>query len=99
MKNFEQKCYDYLVKFVPAGKVITYGGLAKAVGSPKAAQAVGNAMHKNPNPPEVPCHRVIRSGGDIGEYLYGTDVKIDLLEQEGVKIIGNKVGKDYILQI
>ena len=50
---------------IPAGQTMTYGGIAKKVGSPKAARAVGGAMRNNPWPPIIPCHRVVGSDGKM----------------------------------
>lgn len=87
--NFTKDCYLALLK-IPKGKVTTYALLAKHLNS-KAARVVGSAMRKNPFAPEVPCHRVVRSGGSIGQYNGGTDKKIKLLKQEGLKIKDGKV--------
>ena len=89
MTNFHQRCYDKLLQ-VPEGKVTTYKELAKALGS-KGYRAVGNAMNRNPNAPEVPCHRVVRSDGSIGGYAYGPNKKIALLREEGVNVAEGKV--------
>jgi len=88
-KNFNQKCYA-LLKKVPQGKVTTYKELARALRS-KAYRAVGNAMNKNPHAPQVPCHRVVKSSGEIGGFASGTNKKIKLLKQEGIKIKNNKI--------
>ena len=69
---------------VPFGKLTTYGALAASVGSPGAARAVGNTMRRNPLPIIVPCHRVIHSGGGIGGYSAGIDLKRRLLALEGI---------------
>jgi methylated-DNA-[protein]-cysteine S-methyltransferase len=53
---------------IPFGSVSTYGEVAKRAGSPRAARAAGNALHDNPVPIVVPCHRVVPSGGGIGKY-------------------------------
>jgi len=55
--DFQQLCYQTLKAKVPAGRVITYAGLAQLINCPKAYRAVGSAMNKNPFSPEVPCHR------------------------------------------
>jgi methylated-DNA-[protein]-cysteine S-methyltransferase len=68
---------------VPLGSVITYQGLAAAVGEPAAQRAIGNTMASNPVPIFVPCHRVIRSDGTIGNYGGGVKNKITLLRNEG----------------
>jgi len=61
---------------------LTYKQVAKRAGNPKAYQAVGNALHKNHNP-KIPCHRVVKTGGDIGGYNRGVGNKIKLLTREG----------------
>lgn len=86
---FQQACYDLLMQ-VPAGKVTTYADIAGALGS-KAYRAVGTAMNKNPNPVVVPCHRVVNSGGRMGNYAFGGERKQRLLEQEGLVIVDGKV--------
>ena len=65
--NFQLKVWNYLRK-IPKGKVKTYLQVAKAIGNPKAFRAVANAAGKNPYPPKIPCHRVIRSDGRLGGY-------------------------------
>jgi methylated-DNA-[protein]-cysteine S-methyltransferase len=70
---------------IPRGRVMTYGGLAAALGAPGAARAVGNAMASNPFALIIPCHRVIRSGGVLGGFGGGGPaMKRRLLEREGV---------------
>jgi len=69
---------------IPKGKVSTYGDLAKALGNPSASRHVGRILSKNPNPIKVPCHRVIMSNGKIGGYALGTQMKKELLQNEGV---------------
>ena len=85
---FEQRVYD-LVSRVPAGKVVTYAALARALNC-GSAQAVGQALRRNPFAPEVPCHRVIRTDLTIGGYAGKTDgakrrKKIALLRAEAVE--------------
>lgn len=80
-KGFEKKVYDELVT-VDYGEVITYKGLGEKVGVENSARAVGNAMAKNIFPIIIPCHRVVRTDGNIGNYTGGTDLKIRLLELE-----------------
>ena len=65
--DFQLKIWNYLKK-IPKGKVKTYIEIAKAIGKPKAFRAVANAVGKNPYPPLIPCHRVIRSDGSLGGY-------------------------------
>ena len=69
---------------VPYGTVTTYSQLASEIGSPRAARATGTALGSNPIPIVVPCHRVLRSGGGLGGYAGGLDVKEQLLRLEGV---------------
>ena len=68
---------------IPFGSVSTYGDVAKRAGSPRAARAAGNALHDNPIPIVVPCHRVLRTGGDVGGYAGGPSRKRRLLALEG----------------
>ena len=89
MKKFNEKCYELLTK-VPKGKVTTYKSLAEALGT-KAYRAVGNAMNKNPYSPKVPCHRVIKSNGEVGKYAQGVNKKIELLRKEGIEVKNNKI--------
>ena len=65
--HFQVKVWNYL-KRIPRGKVKTYLEVAKAIGKPKSFRAVANAVGKNPYPPKIPCHRVIRSDGSLGGY-------------------------------
>ena len=65
--NFQLKVWKYLMR-IPKGRVKTYLDVAKAIGKPKAFRAVANAVGKNPYPPKIPCHRVIRSDGSLGGY-------------------------------
>jgi methylated-DNA-[protein]-cysteine S-methyltransferase len=67
---------------VPFGEVITYTDAAKRAGSPRAFRAAGSALGSNPIPIVVPCHRVVRAGGDIGNYGGGPEMKRFLLEHE-----------------
>lgn len=68
---------------IPKGKVLTYKELAKLAGRPKAYRAVGTALRKNPLAPTIPCHRVVRSDGTLGNYSNGgTAMKRKLLKRE-----------------
>jgi len=69
---------------IPFGETRTYGEVAAAAGSPRAFRAAGRALGVNPIPIVVPCHRVLRSGGALGGYGGGLDVKRELLTLEGV---------------
>ncbi|CBE67946.1 putative DNA-methyltransferase [Candidatus Methylomirabilis oxygeniifera] len=75
------------VRTIPVGKVRSYRWIAKAIGAERAARAVGTALAKNPVPLLIPCHRVIRSDGRLGEYSGGgPSVKAKLLAFEGVDL-------------
>jgi len=76
------------LKKIPKGKVKTYTDVAKAIGKPLAVRAVANAIGKNPYPPKIPCHRVIRSDGSLGGYSGkgGIQKKRHLLKSEKVFI-------------
>lgn len=72
---------------IPRGQVITYAELARRAGSPGAARAAGSAMAANPLPVVIPCHRVVRSDGGLGDYSAGgTGVKRRMLRTEGVAV-------------
>lgn len=87
--TFSQLCYEILKK-VPKGKVTTYKSIADALGT-KAYRAVGNAMNKNPHAPEVPCHRVVKSNGELGGFAQGIKQKLALLKSEGIKIKNSRI--------
>lgn len=80
----DQEVYDLLSK-IPPGKISTYGDIAKALGHPKAARAIGRIIANNPNPISIPCHRVVKSNGEIGGYAHGEQRKREILEMEGIK--------------
>lgn len=76
-----------VVARIPKGSVMTYGEVAARAGRPGAGRAVGNIMHRNPDPARVPCHRVVRADGTVGGYAYGgTAKKAAILRREGVLI-------------
>ncbi|MFA6105697.1 MAG: MGMT family protein [Patescibacteria group bacterium] len=80
MTKFQELVYA-VVKQIPKGKTLSYGEVAKKIGQPGAARAVGTALSKNFNP-AIPCHRVIRSDGKMGGYNGGIKKKIVLLKKE-----------------
>ena len=86
----EQRVYT-LIAHIPRGKVATYASVARALGRPGAARAVGNALGKNPHLVTTPCHRVVRSDGQVGEYVGGQKRKIELLKSEGVEVKKGRV--------
>ena len=73
---------------IARGKVKTYSQIAKGIGKPLAVRAVANAIGKNPYPPKIPCHRVIRSDGSLGGYSAkgGIKTKKILLKKEGITL-------------
>lgn len=79
---FEQRVLRAVAR-VPRGWVTTYRALACAIGVPGASRAIGNALHKNPTLVRVPCHRVIRTDGQLGGYRGGVHQKQRLLVAEG----------------
>lgn len=81
-QNFTDRVRD-VVRNIPKGKTMTYGQVAVRAGSPKAARVVGSIMKANYDP-EIPCHRVVRSDGNVGDYNRGGgSVKLGLLKKEG----------------
>ena len=90
--TFSQSVYEYL-KTVPRGKVVTYGMIAVAIGHPRASRQVGNALHRNPTPVVVPCHRVVNREGRLAPAFAfgGMEVQARLLEAEGVEVVGGYV--------
>jgi len=83
---FQVKVWEALLK-IPEGRVTTYQQLAKAIGKAKAVRAVASAVASNPIGYLIPCHRVIRSTGAVGEYHWGADRKLTLLAVEGARQI------------
>ncbi|MFC4499233.1 MULTISPECIES: methylated-DNA--[protein]-cysteine S-methyltransferase [Streptomyces] len=84
ISGFNRQVLRELASGVPYGAVVGYGDLARRVGQPGAAQAVGTAMGANPLPVVVPCHRVVESDGGIGGFGGGLETKRKLLALEGV---------------
>jgi methylated-DNA-[protein]-cysteine S-methyltransferase len=80
-----------LLTEIPPGKVSTYGDIARALGRPKASRLIGSIIANNPNPISVPCHRVIKSNGEIGGFMYGQQKKREILEKEGIIFQGTFV--------
>ncbi len=88
--NFFEKVY-IAVRQIPKGKVATYGQIACAVGSPRAARQVGFALHVNPEPFVIPCHRVVnRFGGLAPAFAFGgQEIQAALLREEGIEVQEN----------
>ena len=81
------------VKRIPKGHVATYGKVAEMAGNPKMSRAVGNALHKNPDPEHIPCFRVVNSKGELaGAFAFGGGgAQAKLLEADGVEVVNGKV--------
>ncbi len=86
--------YNLLLN-IPAGKVSTYGDLAKALGNPSASRMIGRILGNNPNPVKVPCHRVVKSDGKLGGYMHGIDKKKELLEKEGISFVNETTVNNF----
>lgn len=82
---FQLKVWQSLLK-IPLGKVLTYGSIAGSIESPNASRAVGTAIGSNPVAFLIPCHRVIRSSGIVGDYHWGTGRKLAILGWEASKV-------------
>ena len=81
------------VKQIPKGRVATYGKVAEMAGTPRMSRAVGNALHKNPDPDHIPCYRVVNSKGELaGAFAFGgEEVQRKLLEADGIEVVNGKV--------
>lgn len=92
MENFFEKVYK-AVKLIPRGKVCTYGEIAKFLRMPHHARQVGWALHKNPHPIKVPCHRVVFADGTLSPAFAfgGENRQKELLLSEGVQFKDDKV--------
>jgi methylated-DNA-[protein]-cysteine S-methyltransferase len=86
----EKKIYRKLLQ-VPSGKITTYKELARSVGLENGQRVIGQIMKKNPFPVIIPCHRVVKSNGEIGGYAYGISIKKSMLVKEGISIKNNKI--------
>ncbi len=83
-KGFRREVLKAAVSSVPFGKIATYTDVAAAAGRPAAVRAAASALANNPVPIVVPCHRVVRKGGGLGGYSGGLNLKVQLLELEGI---------------
>lgn len=97
-KNTFEKIYA-VVKQIPRGKVATYGQVAAMAGNPRWSQVVGYALHVNPEPGKIPCHRVVNRFGECsGSFAFGgKGTQQMLLEGEGIEFEDGKVDlKKYL---
>ena len=88
--NLDKKIYIKLLE-VPEGMVTTYLELSNAVGLKNGQRAIGKIMNKNKHPVIIPCHRVVKSDGQVGGYAYGENVKTNMLSKEGIEIKDGKI--------
>ena len=75
-----------ILKTIPAGKVMTYGQVAERLGNKNLARTVGNILHDNPDPANIPCHRVVNAKGKVAEHYAfgGAEAQRAKLEAEGI---------------
>jgi O-6-methylguanine DNA methyltransferase len=99
MSELEHDVLSMLTR-IPRGQVRTYAWVASKVGRPKAVRAVANVIARNAVPFVVPCHRVVPSAGGIGNYAFGSEMKRELLEREGVDVEElERLGREHVRYI
>jgi O-6-methylguanine DNA methyltransferase len=81
MTDFEKKVLR-IVASIPLGEIRSYKWVAKKAGKPRAHRAVANALKKNPYPVFIPCHRVVKSSGNLGGFSLGKSLKTQLIKLE-----------------
>lgn len=88
--SFFENVYE-AVQLIPRGKVATYGQIARMIGAPRSSRAVGYALHANPRPGVIPCHRVVNREGRLAPAFAfgGPEIQAQLLESEGVEVDEN----------
>lgn len=88
MTEFTRRIYE-VVRTIPAGRVMSYGRVAALAGNPRGARGVGFALHRNPEPGVIPCHRVVFRDGSVctGYAFGGPEVQRHLLSEEGVSFL------------
>ena len=91
-KTAFERIYD-VVKQIPKGSVATYGQVAALAGNKRWSRVVGYALHVNPDPEHIPCHRVVNRYGEVSKAFAfgGENRQITLLEEEGIVMDGNRV--------
>jgi len=92
-RKVDKKLVYEVVMRIPKGKVSSYGAVARAVGVPEAARAIGSIMRANPNPPTIPCHRVVYSDGRLGGFGGRSHIpeKVRLLRSEGIRVANDRI--------
>lgn len=90
--NLNERIFEAVCR-IPKGRVATYGQIATMCGNPHYARAVGNALHKNPNPDEIPCFRVVNSKGELTKSFAfgGINAQKKRLEDDGVEVVDGRV--------
>lgn len=100
-RDLRREILAILLQLVPPGAVTTYGSLARVLGT--SPRAVGSMLRSNRSPITVPCHRVVRSDGDVGGYTMDSrgsrEFKLRLLELEGVRLRGGRVGRECLVML
>lgn len=99
--NPTRRIYE-AVKQIPKGKVATYSQIAELAGNKKMCRAVGNALHKNPDPSEIPCYRVVNAKGELsGAFAFGgADEQASRLRADGIEVLNGKVDlKKYAVHV
>lgn len=99
--EIKQQVYDYLTR-IPRGKVVTYGMIAKHLGNPKMARAIGNILHANPDGAKYPCYKVVNSKGELSEHYAfgGKEMQQRLLQNDGICARDGRVDlKKYVWKI
>ena len=93
--SFFENVYE-AVQLIPRGKVATYGQIARMIGAPRSSRAVGYALHANPRPGVIPCHRVVNREGRLAPAFAfgGPEIQAQLLESEGVS-----VSEDFVVDL
>ncbi|MBQ8183803.1 MAG: MGMT family protein [Clostridia bacterium] len=88
----KEKVYSYLLT-IPKGKVVTYGHIAKQLGNPKLARAVGNILHNNPSEDTYPCYKVVNAKGQLSANFAfgGIEKQKEKLERDGITVVNYKV--------
>jgi len=81
----------YLVRQIPAGRVSTYGAVAKALGNKSYARAVGKYMNKNPDADAMPCFKIVKSNGRLGGFGLGIHDKIRRLNKDGIMVKNGRI--------
>ncbi|NHI92295.1 MAG: MGMT family protein [Candidatus Lokiarchaeota archaeon] len=96
LTNFQKQVLTITSK-IPKGKVSTYGQIAEIIGNKYFSRAVGNALNKNPFAPLIPCHRVVKSNGDLGGFARGSSEKEKILIKENIIINNHKINLSKFL--